>query len=403
MPRLLHFNHRQFCKASLKLCAFIISCVSVATLLASESNSQEVGSKPDASSMVTIELQESADEIKVPADVSEVIAAYQINQVSGEQTPARIRVSKDGQETTIVRSDAQELDASRPLLLETVVESNRFSDGRMMLLAEQAQLSGDTFKLESNGNNHRVGFWTDASDYVHWKFKATRWGMYDLRLTYSLSGSESNEVKVSLGDKTNEATINPTGDWYLYQTVSLGQVYLAEAGDKVLTLKPTSLNGAAVMNLKAITLVPACEGEMPVQDVDSGVVTLHGKDSIVRGTNLRYEPIEKKRTLGFWTNQTDAAEWVFELTTPGDYVVQVLQGCGKGQGGSKVIVSIHDQALSFTVQDTGHFQNFVPVEIGSLQFPNKGKYLLRVQPDEIAGVAACDIRQIRLLPKKREQ
>lgn len=81
----------------------------------------------------------------------------------------------------------------------------------------------------------------------------------------------------------------------------------------------------------------------------------------------------------------------------------MLQGCGRGQGGSEVAIVVDPsqaeapQSLAFVVEDTGGFQEFRPRTIGRVTL-GEGEHLLRVQPQRIAKVAACDIRQIRLLP-----
>lgn len=136
-----------------------------------------------------------------------------------------------------------------------------------------------------------------------------------------------------------------------------------------------------------------------------GSIMLSGSVATIRGTTLRWEPQENKRTLGFWTNAEDAAEWTFEVQTAGDYEVEVLQGCGTGQGGSDMVVTLdpgHDAAttLPFIVEDTGGFQEFRPRTIGRTTLA-AGEHVLRVQPKRIAKRAACDIRQIRLVPVPR--
>lgn len=72
----------------------------------------------------------------------------------------------------------------------------------------------------------------------------------------------------------------------------------------------------------------------------------------------------------------DTALWHAKLP-PGRYEIEVLQGCGKGSGGAEVLVDFglgssygigqHSlQQFKFTVEDTGHFQNFKPRVIGTL-------------------------------------
>ncbi len=139
----------------------------------------------------------------------------------------------------------------------------------------------------------------------------------------------------------------------------------------------------------------------PAQAAD-GTVVLHGRDATVLGTTLRYETAEAKQTLGFWTKAADAAAWTFTATKPGEFTVEVLQGCGKGQGGSEMAVVFDEataepQSLPFTVEDTGGFQQFRPRVIGRVKL-TAGDHTLRIQPERIAKAAACDIRQVRLLP-----
>jgi len=144
-------------------------------------------------------------------------------------------------------------------------------------------------------------------------------------------------------------------------------------------------------------------GSARPEQADDGTVTLHGRDSLVLGTTLRYETAEAKQTLGFWTKPTDAASWSFRVAAPGTFDVEVLQGCGKGQGGSTMSVVFDagsgaaEAKLGFTVEDTGGFQQFRPRVIGRVKLAI-GDHTLRIAPERIAKGAACDIRQVRLLP-----
>ena len=53
------------------------------------------------------------------------------------------------------------------------------------------------------------------------------------------------------------------------------------------------------------------------------------------------------------------------------------------------------QSLKFTVQETGHFQNFVARDIGEMQLP-AGRFTLSVKPQTKPGVAVMDLRQVVL-------
>lgn len=284
-------------------------------------------------------------------------------------------------------------------------ETRQHDDGRIVLSAGTATVAGTTAKLESNPGNQRIGLWTNPADTVSWTWKPTRWGAYEARLTYSTAAPSGSEIEVTVGDTPLTCRLESTGDWYRYASLPLGRVVIPTTGELVVRVRCTKLVGNAVMNLKAITLTPTCEGTPPRQAAD-GTVTLHGRDATVRGTTLRWEPAEKKQTLGFWTRPTDAAEWTFTLDTPGTFDVEVLQGCGTGQGGSEMAIDVdrgqpNGSTLAFIVEDTGGFQAFKPRTVGRITLDAAGEHVLRVQPKTIAKTAACDIRQIRLVPVEK--
>jgi arylsulfatase A-like enzyme len=132
----------------------------------------------------------------------------------------------------------------------------------------------------------------------------------------------------------------------------------------------------------------------------NGTIVMHARSAQVHGVMLRYEPLPHKETLGYWVNADDWASFEFTVTNPGKFTVEVLQGCGKGQGGSEVAVRVLQQELKFTVEDTGHFQNFKPRDIGMLTLEKPGSYLLTVKPLKKAAAAVMDIRQVTLKPVK---
>jgi arylsulfatase A-like enzyme len=129
-----------------------------------------------------------------------------------------------------------------------------------------------------------------------------------------------------------------------------------------------------------------------------GTVTLPARAATVHGVMLRYEPLPHKDTLGFWVRAEDWASWELTIRKPGSFTVEVLQGCGKGQGGSTVEVSVAGRTLTFKVEDTGHFQNFKKRTIGTVKVAKAGRYTLRVKPKRKAGGAVMDLRAVVLRP-----
>jgi len=139
---------------------------------------------------------------------------------------------------------------------------------------------------------------------------------------------------------------------------------------------------------------------VPNPQAKDGTIVMHARTAEVHGTMLRYEPLPHKTTLGYWVNLGDWASFEFTATQPGTFTVEVLQGCGKGQGGSEVEVSVGGQVLKFTVEDTGHFQNFKAREIGTVKIDKPGRQSLTIKPAKKTAAAVMDLRQVTLKPAK---
>ena len=293
---------------------------------------------------------------------------------------------------------AIELDRNKKRLIEveTADNSQQLGDGRIIFSSIDAKIKGNTAKLEKNPSNYRIGFWSNLSDSIFWNYKATRWGMYDVELTYSLE-SKKSKIHIQIGDKSINSEIQATNSWYKYNTVRLGKIYLPKSGQYLIAVKGVEKESAAVMNFKSLVLVPTSEGKEIIQSGRN--ISLHSRDSKVNGVTLRYEPAQKKQCLGYWSNPSDWASWDFIVKEPGDYTVTVRQGCGRGHGGSKVSIISGTQKLIFNAEDTGGFQNWKNIDIGSIKLKEPGLNILEVRPLEKKSVAVMDIQEIILTKK----
>jgi hypothetical protein len=144
------------------------------------------------------------------------------------------------------------------------------------------------------------------------------------------------------------------------------------------------------------------EEATPITASADGSVLLPAHEATTVGQKLRYEPQWYKNTVGYWTVATDYVEWSFSVDQPGDFSVATLQGCGSGQGGSDVKLTVQQNGqtiseLSFVPTETGHFQNFIWSNLGKVQIAQAGNYQLRIQATKIAKAAVMDIRAIHLV------
>lgn len=289
-----------------------------------------------------------------------------------------------------------ERNKKRLIEVETADNSKQLGDGRIIFSSIDAKIKGNTAKLEKNPSNYRIGFWSNLSDSIFWNYKATRWGMYDVELTYSLE-SKKSKIHIQIGDKSINSEIQATNSWSKYNTVRLGKIYLPKSGQYLIAVKGVEKESAAVMNFKSLVLVPTSEGKEIIQSGRN--ISLHSRDSKVNGVTLRYEPAQKKQCLGYWSNPSDWASWDFIVKEPGDYTVTVRQGCGRGHGGSKVSIISGTQKLIFNAEDTGGFQNWKNIDIGSIKLKEPGLNILEVRPLDKKSVAVMDIQEIILTKK----
>jgi arylsulfatase A-like enzyme len=190
-----------------------------------------------------------------------------------------------------------------------------------------------------------------------------------------------------VGAQENEA--NPTFNgklWkQLYQDADVSRLEASE------TASVTALKWTAWRKLMDDVL-PKRSQNTP----GPGAVLLPARTAKVHGNKLRYEAEPSKDTLGFWTDRDDWVEWDFAIPGAGAFEVQLLQGCGKGSGGSVVEVTVNGQALSMTVEETGHFQRFMPRILGTVRFEHPGRYTLSVRAKSKTGGAVMDLRRVVL-------
>lgn len=205
---------------------------------------------------------------------------------------------------------------------------------------------------------------------------AIRSGNYKLIEFYENNRRELFDVVADVGENKNLAAEKPE---VVKQLADKLATWRKEVGAKMPTPNPDYV---------------------PNPQAKDGTITLPARTAEVHGTMLRFEPLPHKNTLGYWVNVDDWASWEFTVSEPGTFTVEVLQGCGKGQGGSDVNVQLGDRTLKFTVEDTGHFQNFKPRDIGTVKVDKPGRYTLAIKPVKKAANAIVDIRQVTLKPTK---
>ena len=377
----------------------LLGSVTVTSLALSESWQTDWGHiSPSAVSgrfEAMIEKAQQKTRVALPANFGHVTHAHVV--ADGVSYSLEIDIHSRSNQVSLIIPKTARPQETLLVSLETGEDTSQDAHGRIVLSSKDANIVGETARLESNPGNYRIGFWSQAKDSVNWDYKASRPGMYDVFLTYSKASGNETSIRFAAALSQTTKTLTSTGSWYRYRTIRLGKVYIPKSGSTDLSVKCLKMDGGAVMNLKAITLKPSAEGNPIVQDID-GSITLHASDVTIQGVKVQYESLPHKNTVGYWVNESDWAYWEFTARQPGTFAVEILQGCGKGHGGSEVRLELGTEELSFNVEETGHFQNFVPRYVGQMTLKRPDNYRLAIKPTKKVAGAVMDLRRIRLVP-----
>ena len=284
-----------------------------------------------------------------------------------------------------------------PLFLSSLhsAEPVQSSDGEILFPADAAKIQGERqTRVMVKPDIHAVEMAADGS--LEWSYKPTRWGRYDLLVRYALS-QPGPRLKLTYRDTEFPVAPAGTGGLERFATFAVGRMYLPTEDPFVIRLDCTNAPGQGPIRIASVMLRPAPEG-YPIAQAGTGRIDLPADSATTHSVRMRYEPATNKNCLGYWVNPSDWADWTFELEQPGTFDVQVWQGCGRTQGGSEALVEIGQQRLPFTVEETGHFQYFVPRQIGRVTLEKPGPYTLAIKPRTKKAGAIMDIQRIVLTP-----
>gem|GEM_PF-1929258 len=219
------------------------------------------------------------------------------------------------------------------------------TDGSFNLNAGDADINGMNAQLES-GDEKNIGFWNDVGTSVIWAINVEKPGNYRVELNYSLMGSyEGSKVAISVGDQTIKARPKPTGEWKNYKAGNAGQVIISKAGDLPVVVKPVSMPGGYVMNLRSVALVPAGTpteaidiSDKPIAQAPDGSLKLTATNAEIDGQACRMEGGEQKYLV--WRNSPDRfITWPIRVVKPGIFAIQLTYSLAKSSYSRQVEVT----------------------------------------------------------------
>jgi len=151
------------------------------------------------------------------------------------------------------------------------------------------------------------------------------------------------------------------------------------------------ITGTNLTNIPVVVpphvLAPNAKGELKLAADDA---TMHG--------SLKTEDKGGISTIGFWDNAADTASWdSVEIHKPGTYEVSALVATTNT---SALTVEIAGESVSGDLPNTGDWDKFQPVTLGTIAIKDAGKVAIKVRPKDPAQWHATNLAAITLKPVK---
>jgi len=129
-------------------------------------------------------------------------------------------------------------------------------DGMVLLRASDAVVQGKNLRYEPQPHKNTVGYWSVAEDSAEWLLSAAA-GSYSVEILQGCGGGHGgSRVQLSVQDQQLEFVVRETGHFQNFVWRALGRIELTGAGERRLTLRCLQKPGGAVMDVRAIRLVP---------------------------------------------------------------------------------------------------------------------------------------------------
>jgi alpha-L-fucosidase len=129
------------------------------------------------------------------------------------------------------------------------------TDGTVLLDYVHAITAGKAVKRFNRKGRFHISKWTDPQDTIAWHLDVAKPWIFKVHITYAARDEQQGRAYVvSVGGQQLSAQVQDTGDWYDYQTFSIGTVELPEAGRYTLTIRPANSSEADLMYFKTLQL-----------------------------------------------------------------------------------------------------------------------------------------------------
>jgi len=185
----------------------------------------------------------------------------------GHVAKGGVRTVQEGDNTVVVLSGAAPDPVDSVVVLDILGAPHvpprtvaQRPDGRIRLQARVADLHGTKahYEFDEKTGKDNIGYWVDPRDWVSWLMDVKNPGTFQVRIIYACpNGTAGSTFDLGIGPGHLKGTVAGTGSsWSDFREFNAGRVILPRPGRYPVTVKPVEMPGFAVMNLKAIELIP---------------------------------------------------------------------------------------------------------------------------------------------------
>lgn len=152
-----------------------------------------------------------------------------------------------------------------PRLPSELEPASPAGDGSVMLPAYRAITSGEKLRYEPQPFKNTVGYWTVPTDSAAWRLKLDRGGKFNVGILQGCGegqGGSRGTIELIRSDQVHarlEFEVKETGHFQNFQWRYLGEINVPKPADYSLKIVPTEIKKAALMDVRAVHLIPVPE------------------------------------------------------------------------------------------------------------------------------------------------
>jgi alpha-L-fucosidase len=127
-------------------------------------------------------------------------------------------------------------------------------NGVVTFVTENAQFDNmQGIGVKYNSSKDCIGSWTNAQERVYWTFVIDKPGVF--KITAKTAAQADSECMVEVAGVSNNIKIPSTGDYDQFESLTIGEVEIKEAGNYKIYFKPVVDNWEPI-NLKELVMTP---------------------------------------------------------------------------------------------------------------------------------------------------